>query len=513
MAYTIQPGDTLSQLALTHGTSVQELQKLNPQITDINKIYAGDALNLPVQAPIEQEPPILKVEEPESPIEPAQKILDTITPQTRLEQLEEERQSRVDELEKEKEVVKEERTSLVDKLKDYFVSREPTEDIIRKEMDAFGITKQLEQQRQTFQEITQLQQTATTLIEGRDAAITALGQMAVATPFISGQQARVAESYDRRISTVSALIGAKSAYAEAVAGNINQARAFIGDIVNAYTYDTQLELNRISMFLDLNRDEISMLDTEYQNALNESQRYWENQLAEERAEREAVLNLSLSFLEAGISLDDSLEDALEKTKQWTMIQPDANVRSLMAQYPTAGIKESDSFTQAINKIAKIPGDPEYLSVSEAKALGVPYGTTKRQAMNMGLTPSSEDSLPELSSSQLTKLAERGVPMNVAMTIHEYTLEGYSFDEIFEGMKGSFDPDIAGRYIDIYRDTIRTSGMTQLVDKDATLEIRKKYEPIGIQEILDTEKAEKAKEKPTTQGVRWWDKIIQIVTGK
>ena len=284
MAYTIQPGDTLSQLALTHGTSVQELQKLNPQITDINKIYAGDALNLPVQAPIEQEPPILKVEEPESPIEPAQKILDTITPQTRLEQLEEERQSRLDELEKEKEVVKEERTSLIDKLKDYFVSREPTEDIIRKEMDAFGITKQLEQQRQTFQEITQLQQTATTLIEGRDAAITALGQMAVATPFISGQQARVAESYDRRISTVSALIGAKSAYAEAVAGNINQARAFIGDIVNAYTYDTQLELNRISMFLDLNREEISMLDTEYQNALNESQRYWENQLAEERAE-------------------------------------------------------------------------------------------------------------------------------------------------------------------------------------------------------------------------------------
>ena len=396
MAYTIQPGDTLSQLALTHGTSVQELQKLNPQITDINKIYAGDALNLPVQAPIEQEPPILKVEEPESPIEPAQKILDTITPQTRLEQLEEERQSRMDELEKEKEVVKEERTSLVDKLKDYFVSREPTEDIIRKEMDAFGITKQLEQQRQIFQEITQLQQTATTLIEGRDAAITALGQMAVATPFISGQQARVAESYDRRISTVSALIGAKSAYAEAVAGNINQARAFIGDIVNAYTYDTQLELNRISMFLDLNRDEISMLDTEYQNALNESQRYWENQLAEERAEREAVLNLSLSFLEAGISLDDSLEDALEKTKQWTMIQPDAGVRSLMAQYPTAGIKESDSFTQAINKIAKMPGQYDIggVNVSEYDIGGVNvsenvYGILVGGGKLKDLTPSAK----------------------------------------------------------------------------------------------------------------------------
>lgn len=47
MAYTIQRGDTLSQLAQKHGTTVAELIKLNPQIKDPNKIYAGESLALP----------------------------------------------------------------------------------------------------------------------------------------------------------------------------------------------------------------------------------------------------------------------------------------------------------------------------------------------------------------------------------------------------------------------------------------------------------------------------------
>lgn len=47
MAYTIQSGDTLSQLALNNKTTVADLMKANPNITDANKIYAGASLNLP----------------------------------------------------------------------------------------------------------------------------------------------------------------------------------------------------------------------------------------------------------------------------------------------------------------------------------------------------------------------------------------------------------------------------------------------------------------------------------
>lgn len=43
----IQSGNTLGGLASKHGTTVQELMKLNPSITDPNKIFAGRDLVLP----------------------------------------------------------------------------------------------------------------------------------------------------------------------------------------------------------------------------------------------------------------------------------------------------------------------------------------------------------------------------------------------------------------------------------------------------------------------------------
>jgi LysM repeat protein len=45
--YHIQSGDTLSEIALEHGTSVEEIMAINPDIQDPNLIYAGNDLNLP----------------------------------------------------------------------------------------------------------------------------------------------------------------------------------------------------------------------------------------------------------------------------------------------------------------------------------------------------------------------------------------------------------------------------------------------------------------------------------
>jgi hypothetical protein len=44
MSYEIQSGDTLSEIAAAHNTSVEHLMDLNPDITDANMIYAGDDL-------------------------------------------------------------------------------------------------------------------------------------------------------------------------------------------------------------------------------------------------------------------------------------------------------------------------------------------------------------------------------------------------------------------------------------------------------------------------------------
>jgi LysM repeat protein len=45
--YTVQSGDTLSGIAAAHGTSLDSLLNANPQITNADMIYPGDSLNLP----------------------------------------------------------------------------------------------------------------------------------------------------------------------------------------------------------------------------------------------------------------------------------------------------------------------------------------------------------------------------------------------------------------------------------------------------------------------------------
>jgi LysM repeat protein len=47
IAYTVQPGDTLSVLAQTYNTSVAAILALNPQITDPNLIYSGQVILIP----------------------------------------------------------------------------------------------------------------------------------------------------------------------------------------------------------------------------------------------------------------------------------------------------------------------------------------------------------------------------------------------------------------------------------------------------------------------------------
>ena len=45
--YTVQPGDTLSHIALKCGVSLWELKEANPQIPDIDRIHIGQLVNIP----------------------------------------------------------------------------------------------------------------------------------------------------------------------------------------------------------------------------------------------------------------------------------------------------------------------------------------------------------------------------------------------------------------------------------------------------------------------------------
>ena len=295
------------------------------------------------------EPP--QITTPEPRIEPpAQEILDR-APRGQLAIIEQQRQEDLERIRQERESAREERKTLTERLGQVF-DRTSMEDKVRDERQAMGVQEQLTRQQQQLTKIEELSNTATHLIEQRDAAIGLIGQQGVATPFITGQQARIAEAYDRRISTTTALLGTQTALYEAQQGQIELALGMVDQIVNAYTYDTQMELQKATMFLDLNREELNELGSEYTQLFQESQRYWENQLAEEKSERAVALQGMVEFYEAGITPDDSPEEVAKKIGTFLQSQIPEDVKGLMAQYNPLGvdIKESDTFAQALEKV-------------------------------------------------------------------------------------------------------------------------------------------------------------------
>ncbi|MGY5615485.1 LysM peptidoglycan-binding domain-containing protein, partial [Vibrio brasiliensis] len=69
--YTIQPGDTLLQIAIDQGVEYVDLLTLNPQCqTDPNYIRAGDTLTLPKEVIIEVPEPDYSPEPPSTALEP-----------------------------------------------------------------------------------------------------------------------------------------------------------------------------------------------------------------------------------------------------------------------------------------------------------------------------------------------------------------------------------------------------------------------------------------------------------
>ncbi len=47
VAYLVQPGDTLSGIAASHGVSLAAVEAANPRISDPNLIYAGQRIEIP----------------------------------------------------------------------------------------------------------------------------------------------------------------------------------------------------------------------------------------------------------------------------------------------------------------------------------------------------------------------------------------------------------------------------------------------------------------------------------
>jgi len=182
----------------------------------------------------------------------------------------------------------------------------------------------------------------------KDAAIAqAQGHVGAGLSLQNRQIQNITNKYNVELNKISSDMKIKAASMARRQGLANEARAFIKDAVDDYVYDKKLAYDNIVAFQEQHADEMEDLEQEYKDILKESE---ETALAIwEKKEEDALWN------------GEKIEE-----------------------YPDIGIELSDTREEVFEKIRIAGGAPDLLSVAEAKSLGVPYGTTRQQAM--GITP-------------------------------------------------------------------------------------------------------------------------------
>lgn len=390
--YEVQQGDTLSEIAEREVGDAQAWQGFggipDDVMEDPRRLQPGTQIEIPTpddvdvadedgaidatQLDEEEEVP----ETPDSVVGHNEEMPYRMSPEAELGRLQEERMDRIEEMRPQLDEAREERDELQSELESVYERTESMEDVVRQEQQRMGVETMMTEQRGLIQEISNLKNRSINLMEQRDAAVGVLGAEAVSTPFVTGQQARQAEAFDRRIETNNAMMGEKQAYLQSLQGQVDQARGLVSDIVDAKTYDTQLELQKVRDFLELNSEDINQLDNIYQREIKEVEEYWENQLEEEKQEKEQVLNMMIENPEAGVNSGDSLEDAAQKTATYLKEQAEGQVSEetrevldLMMEYPGAGIRTGDNLIEAAEKAADYARSQPNLPDWELRTVG------------------------------------------------------------------------------------------------------------------------------------------------
>jgi len=507
---TIPSGATLSGLARQYETTTEELMKLNPQIKDPNLIYAGASLNIPTpsgqQIPVQFgksgkaffapnvptaekvatiQSEIAKIQSEiqkrqaalteagamgittgeipaevlekhgliEAPTTPPSKtfdeaIDDVLTGTAGVEDL---IKAWIKQQEEQTKLQQKTQKGYLEKMEEWFKAR-PTSTKLEEEarqrfLERYGLPADWEKQQ--MQQFLSLQQE---MVAGRQKlidietreqqALMGAEQRMAPMTFIRGEQALIQRQYAIEKIAVAQPLSAKAAEAELLRGNVQMADRYIKDYMELASYEYKQQKEEIEWFMDYYKDYYDTLDKKTKESLG---------LVLQLAERKEEL---------------AKEEAEEK---WELVKQGAG----------AGLDWTDllrmPLEEARNEFAK-------------RVAAIP----------------PPDTAPEvkLTSGQLTQMAERGLPRDVAQDIHQYSLMGYDWDTIYASMRDTFGAVNAGRYIDIYRDVIKATGVMRITSTPE-IEIVEKYEERAKKEEAEAEQRRIEVEKKGVE-FKWYD---------
>ena len=208
-----------------------------------------------------------------------------------------------------------------------------------------------------------------------------------------------------------------SALLQAAQGNLSLSQQLADRAVEAEFAPQEAKLKWLEAAIDMN----------YKNLTREDQKRADAQriALEERTrilgEQKSNKSIAQALATSAVKNDPTASGAAQEALKLDPSDPDyiSKVYGLLGKYQTDPAKTQKDLDDHLRsqadiaytyaQIAEIKDKNAILSVSEAKALGVPYGTTKGQAQALGKIPGSADVTPEV-------LSERSDTINLINSV-------------------------------------------------------------------------------------------------
>ncbi len=316
MEYTIKSGDTLSQIAKAQNTTVEALAKAN-QIADPNKIIAGNVLKLPeVQQPtgVDMSASEITTGIPEIPqatpeIKPdttANAILDYTTGE----------QLKTAEERKKLEETAQKTLGTTDLIT--ASQNRPTIDLATtrtQQLESTGVTALREEVAQQSLKLAGIKGERDRLDIMEQNEIDALIKSGVTRGAIERETTAIQRKYASKKAKLSADLNAEASMLSAMQGNYTMAKEAADQAVLDYVFDYQQKVDTFNNVFNTYSDLISDLNQEEKEILKTAATEAQKELDEIKEEKKEVMALRLQYAGAGISIDDTLEEATAKAEK------------------------------------------------------------------------------------------------------------------------------------------------------------------------------------------------------
>jgi hypothetical protein len=158
----------------------------------------------------------------------------------------------------------------------------------------------------------------------RDAAIAHItGRPGTTIEFAGGEAQRITNQYNVELNRMATNINTRAAVMEARQGNFQEARSFVNEAIQNYTYDLKLTYEQYDMFREENMDILNDLGEDIKGSLDKAESIAYNMWQDTVEDKEKVMDLKLNNPQADIEIDDTYEEAVEKLSEWQKAQPAA----------------------------------------------------------------------------------------------------------------------------------------------------------------------------------------------